>query len=213
MTCRENLINKRVNLLACLLASCWISTAVASPPEAFKLTSASTILAFGDSLTYGIGGSGTDYPQRLQQLLGITIINAGSPGDTTLTGAGRFSRTLSRTKTPPDLIILCLGINDFYRNVPLPAMRQSLITILDQAATAAIPVLLVGVNGPGQRQANSLYSELAAREAVYPDNHSLVRVLNNPSLKTDLVHPNSEGYKVLADSIAERIVELGWLDK
>lgn len=205
--------NKPANILAWCIAIFWLASAAAGPASQLKLTSDSTILAFGDSLTYGIGGSGTDYPQRLQNRLGIPIINAGSPGDTTLTGAGRFSRTLSRNKTQPDLIILCLGVNDFYRNVPLPAMRQSLLSILDKAATAEIPVLLVGVNGPGQRVANPLYAELADRDDVYLDNHSLVKVLNNPSWKTDLVHPNSEGYKVLADSLAKKIKALGWLVK
>ncbi len=43
-----------------------------------------SIVCFGDSLTYGTGASeGMDYPSRLSEMLGEPVVNAGVPGDTT----------------------------------------------------------------------------------------------------------------------------------
>ena len=48
-------------------------------------------VAFGDSLTEGVGASpGHDYPALLSQLLGVSIINLVRSGETTESGLARI---------------------------------------------------------------------------------------------------------------------------
>jgi lysophospholipase L1-like esterase len=84
------------------------------------------ILAFGDSITRGVGdgpsaestppSSVAGYPARLQPLLAfettlpLTVVNDGSSGERTRTGVARLQRDLGRT--PADYVILLEGAND-----------------------------------------------------------------------------------------------------
>ena len=77
------------------------------------------ILAFGDSITRGTGdGSSANqapsgpagYPVRLQESLGVTVINQGKPGEQTREGKVRLGQVLSSTAA--DYVILLEGAND-----------------------------------------------------------------------------------------------------
>ena len=51
-----------------------------------NIQAGTTTVAFGDSLTKGKGApSGKSYPAQLSKLLGVSIINKGRNGDTTVT--------------------------------------------------------------------------------------------------------------------------------
>ncbi|GAA3919285.1 GDSL-type esterase/lipase family protein [Litoribacillus peritrichatus] len=87
------------------------------------LSTDDTILAFGDSLTYGVGAkNGKTYPEVLSELTGIQVINAGVSGETTSKGILRFSDVLDEHQ--PQLIILLEGGNDVLRNHP-PSQTKS----------------------------------------------------------------------------------------
>lgn len=90
-------------LLPCLLLlqSC---QDVEIPP----LSPNATVVAFGDSLTSGVGASHQqDYPSQLAHLSGLNVINAGVSGETTAQGVRRLPSVLA--KHLPELLILLEG--------------------------------------------------------------------------------------------------------
>jgi lysophospholipase L1-like esterase len=183
-----------------------------APAEAITLPalpSDGTILAFGDSLTAGIGGSGESYPRRLAQLIGHEVIDAGVPGDTTADGPTRLVASLREQR--PALLILCLGVNDFLRGVPRERVQANLRALLALADEAGVPVLLLAVPAPGGREADPLFVALARPGRVRVDEHAMADALLNPALKADLVHPNGEGYRQIATAVARSLRASGAL--
>ncbi len=119
------------------------------------------VLAFGDSITYGIGDSaGNGWAGLLQRefsLRGQRLYNLGIPGDTSADVLRRF-RQESRARlchaAPEDRICVIFGVgaNDAKgigrpENplVPLPAFRRNLARLTSLAKAAARDVVFVGL--------------------------------------------------------------------
>ena len=74
----------------------------------------STVLALGDSLTYGTGASPeTAYPTVLAELSGWNVVNAGVSGNTSAQALERLPGLLAEHQ--PKLVIVSIGGNDFLR--------------------------------------------------------------------------------------------------
>lgn len=190
-------------LLSLSLAGCGKSPKLpALPPEA-------TLLAFGDSLTYGTGASPAEsYPAILATLIKRPIINAGVPGETTTDGLRRLEDELDGAK--PDLLILCLGGNDFLRKQPENITIDNLRAMLVQARSRNIPVLLVATPRPGLGLSTpAFYSELAKEFGIPLEAESLEEILSDSTLKSDLIHPNAQGYRKLAEALAALLDQAG----
>ena len=161
--------------------------------------SATTVVAFGDSLTSGVGTTGgNDYVSLLSSRTGVAIINAGRSGDTTASALARVdSAVLSRD---PDIVIVLLGGNDLLQGVPVQ-QRISNITAIVQRIRAGAAVILVGVgNGPldpfeGALPGIATQSSSSLVPAV------LEGILGVPGLMADLIHPNNAGHAIMADRI------------
>lgn len=167
------------------------------------LGSEARVLAFGDSLTDGVGGAGENYPQRLARIIGRPVVNAGLPGETTAQGRRRLPEVLRRER--PTLLILCLGVNDLLRGVAEEEIRANLIAMIRAARAADVQVVLLATPRSGTSAAHPLYAQAAQQAGATLDAHSMVDVLANPALKADLVHPNREGYRAIADALARRL--------
>lgn len=157
------------------------------------------ILAFGDSLTDGVGGSGVNYPDRLAVRIGRVVINAGSNGETTAQGRARLPGVLRQQR--PALMILCLGNNDLLHGVPRERIKENLVAMLDVARQAQVPVLLLALPVRGTSVPDPLFSEAALAGDAVVDDRSMVDSLSDVSLKADLVHLNAEGYRLLAERL------------
>lgn len=180
-------------------------------PALQPLAPDAVILAFGDSLTAGVGASrAQSYPQVLQELSGRKVFNAGISGDTTAGGLQRLPATLENSN--PGLMILLLGGNDILGRHDLTETRENLAAMIEMAQARNVPVVLLGV--PELRLFSSvtpLYNELAEQyEVVYAD-ALLAGLLRNPRYKSDPIHLNAEGYSALAVGIYELLIASGAL--
>ncbi len=191
-------------LLFTLLAACAEDKPILSP-----LSYDDTVLAFGDSLTYGKGASENQaYPPRLAELIDLKVVNAGVSGETSEQGLQRLSGVLD--KTEPNLLILCHGGNDLLRKLPKERTVRHLREMVEMARQREIEVLLVAVPRPGIfLKTDPLYSTLAAESGIPLEDHIMTQVLKEDALKSDAIHPNARGYQLIAEAIAERLGEAG----
>lgn len=167
-----------------------------------------TILAFGDSLTYGTGVSREEsYPSVLQQLTGRQVINAGVPGEVTAQGLKRLPGLLS--KHSPDLLILIHGGNDMLRKKNLDMAANNLRTMILMAQESNIPVIMMAVPNPTLILSPAeFYEELADSMGVPIEVDAISDILQFPSNKSDAIHPNAAGYRMMAESIHEMLLSL-----
>ena len=202
------MITLRHSLIICLIL---FSIACGQKTSIQPLNSTATILAFGDSLTYGTGTNReSSYPAVLQEITGLTVINEGIPGDTTEDGLQRIDKALA--EYTPALVLLCLGGNDFLHKYPRQSTRDNLISLINiirqngsQVALIAVPELGIFINDA------ELYADIAKQLQVPLLEDVLSDYLSDRTLKSDAIHLNTEGYRQLAESIKHFLVAQGAL--
>lgn len=157
-------------------------------------------VALGDSLTEGFGAEqGLDYPTQLSQRLGVPIVNSGRSGDTTADGLARLSEVLA---LDPRVVMLCLGGNDTLQRVPPAQTFGNLATMIDRLHGRGAFVVVIGVRSASVLdQYRSRFADLAKARRVLLVPDVLEGVLGNPERMSDTIHPNAEGYRVIAARI------------
>jgi acyl-CoA thioesterase I len=180
-------------------------------PTLPRLEPHDVIVAFGDSLTHGTGASAGDaYPAVLAALTGRTVINAGVPGDTTSSGLERLPAVLDEHK--PRLVLLCLGGNDMLKKQHEAATENNLRLLVKTIRASGAEVLLIGVPEPRLfGGAPDFYERLAEELDVPLEQDVFSRVLKDNRLKSDPIHANAAGYRLVAERLAERLREAGAL--
>ena len=176
------------------------------------------ILAFGDSLTAGLGLPASEaFPARLQARLrgegiDVRVVNAGVSGDTTTDGLARLDWALADR---PDLVILALGANDALRGIDPAIVRANLDAMIDKITATGAKMLLLGMLAPSnwgpqyEGEFDRIYPELAKAHDVplYP--FFLDGVAMDPALnQADGLHPNERGVAILVDHIAPLIAKM-----
>ena len=176
------------------------------------------IVAFGDSLTAGLGvGAEETYPAQLQrrldsQGLPYRVINAGVSGDTTAGGLRRVDWVL---KSRPDIVILELGANDGLRGLKLQETKANLEKIIQRCRDASVRVVLAGMKLPPNygteytKSFEAIYPALAKQFRLPLIPFFLEGVAGSTSLnQPDGIHPTSEGYRIIADLVMETVTPL-----
>jgi lysophospholipase L1-like esterase len=188
-----------------LLAGCGEDTRL-SP-----IAPGSTILSFGDSLTFGTGATPeASYPAVLGRLAGRDIVNAGIPGEVSARGLQRLPELLEQHT--PALVILCHGGNDILRKLERAEMRRNLLAMINLIRAAGAEVLVLGVPRPGLLLSDDqTYREIAAETGTVYLADVFSDILDDNRLKADAIHPNAAGYEQVAQRIHELMLEQGVL--
>jgi acyl-CoA thioesterase I len=176
------------------------------------------IVAFGDSLTAGLGVSANDaFPAKLQQALAakgikVDIINAGVSGDTATGGLARLDWSVPKDT---DAVILELGANDAMRGVDPAITRKALDEMLQRLKQRAIPVLLCGMYAPPNmgdefvQTYRDMYPALAQRYGAILYPFFLDQVATKAELnQADGIHPNPKGVDRIVEGVLPKVEEL-----
>lgn len=193
-------------ITALLLLLCWLGGCSERSVPVQPLAPDAVILAFGDSLTHGTGArKDQSYPVVLAELTGRSVVTDAVPGETTAAAESRLVPALE--KHEPALVILCLGGNDMLRKQDRTLMYTRLEQMVKQARGYGAQVLLLGVPEPKLLglKAEPGYAELAKRLKLPLENTIIAEVLSDRDLKADPIHPNAEGYRQIAETIAARL--------
>lgn len=200
-------------LLLVTLAGCGRDKKTAQP-----VPPGSTVLALGDSLTFGTGASAeTCYPTVLAVLTGWNVVNAGVPGDTSAQALARLPALLAEHQ--PKLVIVSIGGNDFLRKLPESDTRAHVHAICKQSLDAGAQVLLVAVPRAtvaaalGQMTDHALYAEVSKDLKIPLQREAWGEVLAQPDLRADAVHANERGYAQFARSVQGTAVAVGLLPR
>ena len=213
MSERKNVIARQVRsyALALLLLGGGLVSGC-SEPQLQPLDKGDVILAFGDSLTAGVGVSRADsYPSQLERMLKIPVVNAGVSGETTAEGLERFAQVLDTHQ--PSLVLLLEGGNDILRNLSQAEAASNLAQMIEISERRGIALILIGV--PAKRLFSShaaFYPQLAEQYALVYDGEIIGELMRSPNLKSDAVHFNRQGYARLASRIAGILSERGALE-
>jgi lysophospholipase L1-like esterase len=186
-----------------LLSSCGQKAKL--PP----LASDAVLLAFGDSLTYGTGAREEEsYPAQLARLVGRKVVREGVPGEVSAQGLARLPALLDEYK--PRLLLLCHGGNDFLRRMPKAEAAANVRAMIRVARDRGIDVVLIGTPEPSfTLTPPDFYGELAKEFRIPYEGDVVGKVLKDASLKSDQVHPNAQGYHLIAERVADLLRKSG----
>jgi lysophospholipase L1-like esterase len=169
------------------------------------VTPESVVLAFGDSLTSGVGAEEeASYPAVLARLLGCRVVNGGVAGEVTREGLVRLPDLLQRHQ--PQMVILCFGGNDMLRKLNDEEIARNLREMVRVARQAGADVVLLGVPQPGLLRScaavlpgdcGGTRSGLRGRDCVADSLDAFAEKRPDP--------PNASGYRHLAERLAEVI--------
>ncbi|MCM3903035.1 MAG: arylesterase [Pyrinomonadaceae bacterium] len=199
-------------LFGCTKQSAPAPESAPSPPAGVQSTkSLPKIVAFGDSLTAGLGLSAQEtYPALLQQRLkqdgyDYEVVNSGVSGDTSAGGVRRVDWALDGDVR---FLVLELGANDFLRGQPVAETKKNLAEIIDRSKSKNVEVLLAGMLAPTNagreysEQIRKMFTDLAREKGVtlipfFLDGVAGVESLN----QRDGIHPNAAGSKIVTETV------------
>jgi acyl-CoA thioesterase-1 len=181
------------------------------------------VVAFGDSITFGVlelkrRGLGlstsNNYPNLLEGKLkrldsAWQVINEGKPGERSFEGAARIGSVLRSDK--PGYILIMEGANDAQQCDDTTVLVNSLMNmVLNAKANKTIPI--IGTITPSFRNnpcANDTIDDANAgiRGIASAQNIILAEIFNGMNQRElfgqspdrDPLHPNDQGYAVMAD--------------
>ena len=134
------------------------------------------------------------------------MINAGRRGDTTAQALERLSDVLNKN---PRLVIVFLGGNDFLRQMPRADSKKNLTEIVRRLQIQGAMVAIAGMRlGLFTDEFGPIYEETAKQFGALYIAQVTKGILTDSGLKSDPIHPNGAGYRLIAERVAEKIKPL-----
>ncbi len=187
-------------LLIVLLASC-------SRREIRNIGSrGKNVICFGDSITYGIGATpGYGYPANLAMMMSVPVINAGIEGEPTSEAIRRLKAdVLDRN---PLLVVIEFGGNDFLRKVPVEETVENIRKMVDMIQESGAMVAIADIGGGAiLEEYHRLFYSLAIEKNTIFIPSILNGILTSRALKSDPIHPNADGYRIIAHRVYRAIL-------
>lgn len=171
-------------------------------PSSYEIRNANptgkTVICFGDSLTYGTGAAkGMDYPSQLSRLIGIEVVNAGVPGDTTAKALNRIDEIIGME---PRIVLITLGGNDLKNRVNKEIAFKNFEKLIRIIQTNGALVIIGGIDVPfWGRGFGKAYVELSEKTGSVLIKNIFKDILGKPQLMSDSIHPNSKGYTIMTN--------------
>lgn len=177
----------------------------------------SLLIAFGDSLTAGYGApEGESYPDFLEEYIDIKILNKGVSGDTTDSARKRFQQDVLDQN--PDIVILGLGANDYFRQYETAVTKENLDYMTDKLLERGTVVylmkfypeksLLFLVQKNKKKSYDEIYEGLAEKKGVILIENMWDGVYGKNQYMSDEIHPNGEGYRIFAKNIYKNLKKM-----
>jgi len=166
------------------------------------------IICFGDSLTEGVGAErGKDYPAVLSEKLGRDVINAGRRAETSRDALKRIQKDVLDKN--PRLVIVEFGGNDYLQKFSSEDTFRNLDEIVRRIQERGAMVVLATVKaGLFSDAYGAGFRRIAKRRKAVLVADILKGIMTNPHLKSDYIHPNAEGYKIIAERISRAVAPL-----
>lgn len=185
------------------------------------------ILAFGDSITSGVGTAYGGYTYYLESLLDVeegstVVINAGVGAELTSEGLERFESTLTKWNDLQTVLLL-EGTNDVSDSSaagPIDSIVSNLREMIHIARDDHGFQLVIGTLPPRLSSIGDLESpttnelvvairDLALEEDVLLADHyqTFLDMQQWENYFSDSLHPNDQGYQLLADSWVQGALE------
>jgi len=176
------------------------------------------IVAFGDSLTAGLGVAEEEaYPAVLERKIHeagfpYRVVNAGVSGETTAGGLRRVTWILQNR---PEIVILELGANDGLRGLSLLETKKNLTGIIEALQREHVRIVLAGMRMPpnyGKEYTEAfekIFPELAGRYRLTLIPFFLEGVAARPNLnQADGIHPTAQGYQIVVNNLWPKLEPL-----
>jgi acyl-CoA thioesterase I len=194
------------------------ATSFSSQASEPATSSLPTIVAFGDSLTAGLGvGHDESYPADLQRELTARgfhyrVINLGISGNTTKDGVLRIPEVL---KYHPSIVIVAFGGNDGLRGLPIRDTETNLFAIISAMQNAHAKVILGGITLPPNygsdyiAKFNAIYVKASKQFHAPLLPFMLKNVYDVPgSMQEDGIHPTAQGCQQVARNFLPLLLPL-----
>jgi len=180
-------------------------------PSASAEVTANKYIAFGDSITYGVGAENNyGYPPRLEAILlnkigASTVVNEGVPGERTMHGVERVNGVLSADNAK--FILILEGTNDTSWGYSTETITFNLGQMIDRAINygttpiiATLPPRQDTIDGRVKDDINPAIQQLAKDKNIScTDQYS--KIAEDPAkFMSDYLHPNDAGYDLMAQS-------------
>jgi acyl-CoA thioesterase I len=216
-------------ILILAFAGCGSETSTPNTPITPNTPKTGPIVCLGDSLTEGYGASepskvdkSNSYPAFLQKKVKVNIINAGISGDTSGGGLARADKDV--LSYDPQLVIISLGANNFLRLKPASEAKRDLQALINKIKNEDRKIYLASFIGDAAWQDSYLqtfpimppgilalledyrkiYDELRSENKDIGYISNIWKGIGKNQM-SDPIHPNAEGYSIMADNIFDEI--------